>query len=114
MEQFLNNLKGSRFAIPYCIRCNSPSWPPIERCNICMSRVKLKRIKTPVGHLIEHTTAYNMSKPVIFGVIELDGIKLVGSLHSVAPYVGMGLRMINCGVSADGTPFYEFEEWSGL
>ena len=44
-EQFLCNLRRSRFAIPYCIRCGLPVWPPIDQCYFCMSRVKLKKNK---------------------------------------------------------------------
>lgn len=59
---------------------------------------------------MEYTTAYTICGPVIFGVIEISGIKLVGSLHpSTTPQVGMSVKMVNCGLSTDGTPFYEFE-----
>lgn len=110
MEHFLKCLKDHRFVIPYCSRCGSPAWPPVEKCYNCMSKVKLKRIKVPQGHLIEHTTAYTICGPVIFGVIEIHGIKLVGSLHpSTIPQVGMSVKMVNCGLSTDDTPFYEFE-----
>ncbi len=108
-DKFLSDLKNRTFDIPYCGRCRSPAWPPVDNCYSCMAKVKLRRIKSPIGNLIEHTTTYNDSKPARFGVIEINGIKLIGSLcFSVQPYVGMSLRMTNCGVSDEGTPFYEF------
>ncbi len=109
-ERFLKYLRDHRFVIPYCSSCGSPAWPPVERCSNCMSKVQLKRIKVPQGHLMEYTTAYTICGPVIFGVIEIRGIKLVGSLHpSTMPQAGMSVKMVNCGLSTDGTPFYEFE-----
>jgi uncharacterized OB-fold protein len=110
-EQFLCNLKRSRFAIPYCIGCSLPVWPPIDQCYFCMSRVKLRRIRSPVGSLIEYTTAHNLCSPIIFGVIRINGIKLVGSLKSISPQIGMRVKMMNCGVSGEGTPFYEFQKY---
>lgn len=76
-----------------------------------MSRVKLRRIRSPVGSLIEYTTAHNLCSPMIFGLIEINGIKLVGSLKSLLPQVGMRVKMINCGISVEGTPFYEFQKY---
>jgi uncharacterized OB-fold protein len=110
-EQFLCNLRRSRFAIPYCIRCDLPVWPPIDQCYFCMSRVKLIRIRSPVGSLIEYTTARNLCSPIIFGVVRINGINLVGSLKSISPHIGMRVMMINCGVSSEGTPFYEFQKY---
>ena len=110
-EQFLRNLRRSRFAIPYCIRCGLPAWPPIDQCYFCMSRVKLIRIRSPVGSLIEYTTARNLCSPIIFGVVRTNGINLVGSFKSISPQIGMRVKMINCGVSSEGTPFYEFRKY---
>ena len=84
---------------------------PIDQCYFCMSRVKLRRIRSPVGSLIEYTTARNLCSPIIFGVVRINGIKLVGSLKSISPQIGMRVKMINCGVSGEGTPFYEFQKY---
>jgi uncharacterized OB-fold protein len=111
MEKFINYLKENKFVVPYCYRCNAPAWPPVDCCYRCMSKVKLKRTKILEGHLIEYTVSYRLSKPKVFGVIEIDGIKLIGSVNSsVAPYPGMFLRMKSCGVSNDGTPYYDFDQ----
>ena len=109
MEKFINYLKDNKFVVPYCPRCNAPAWPPVDCCYTCMSKVKLRRAKSLEGHLIEYTVSYRLSKPQIFGIIEVGGIKLIGSVQSsVAPFVGMFLTMKNCGISNDGTPYYEF------
>lgn len=77
-----------------------------------MSRVRLREIRTPVGHLIEYTTAYNMSRPLNFGIVNIGGINIIGSLDStISPSVGMKVKMINCGISPNGTPFYEFDKY---
>ena len=77
-----------------------------------MSRVRLREIRTPVGHLIEFTTAYNMSRPLKFGIVNIGGINIIGSLDStISPSVGMKVKMINCGISPSGTPFYEFDKY---
>jgi hypothetical protein len=53
-----------------------------------MSRVRLREIRTPVGHLIEYTTAYNMSRPLKFGIVDIGGINIIGSLDStISPSV---------------------------
>jgi uncharacterized OB-fold protein len=65
-----------------------------------------------VGHLIEYTTAYNMPRPLKFGIVNIGGINIIGSLDSTnSPSVGMKVKMINCGISPDGTPFYEFDKY---
>jgi hypothetical protein len=77
-----------------------------------MSRVRLREFRTPAGRLIEYTTAYNMSRPVKFGIVNIGGINIIGSLDStVSPRVGIKVKMINCGILPDGTPFYEFDKY---
>jgi hypothetical protein len=77
-----------------------------------MSRVGLREICVPVGRLLEYTTARNTSPPLVFGIVSIDGVKVIGSVDSsVSPRVGIELKMTNCGVSSDGTPFYEFEKY---
>jgi hypothetical protein len=76
-----------------------------------MSKIKLRRIRFPVGSLIEYTTARDLFSPIIFGVVRINGINLVGSLKSISPQIGMSVKMINCGVSGEGTPFYEFQKY---
>jgi uncharacterized OB-fold protein len=53
-----------------------------------------------------------MSRPLKFGIVNIGGINIIGSLDSTnSPSVGMKVKMINCGISPDGTPFYEFDKY---
>jgi hypothetical protein len=53
-----------------------------------------------------------MPRPLKFGIVNIRGINILGSLDStISPSVGMMVKMINCGVSPDGSPFYEFEKY---
>jgi hypothetical protein len=53
-----------------------------------------------------------MSRPLKFGIVNIGGINIIGSLDSaISPSVGMKVKMINCGISPNGTPFYEFDKY---
>jgi hypothetical protein len=53
-----------------------------------------------------------MSGPLKFGIVNIGGINIIGSLNStISPSVGMKVKMINCGISPSGTPFYEFDKY---
>jgi hypothetical protein len=53
-----------------------------------------------------------MSGPLKFGIVNIGGINIIGSLNStISPSVGMKVKMINCGISPNGTPFYEFDKY---
>ena len=52
-----------------------------------------------------------MSRPLKFGIVNIGGINIIGSLDlTISPSVGMKVKMINCGISPNGTPFYEFDK----
>ncbi|MDQ3837970.1 MAG: hypothetical protein M3297_01735 [Thermoproteota archaeon] len=77
-----------------------------------MSRVRLRKIRAPVGRLFEYTTAYNMPRPMKFGIVDIEGIKVIGYLDSTVPLcIGTEVIMTRCGISLDGTPFYEFHKY---
>jgi hypothetical protein len=53
-----------------------------------------------------------MSRPLKFGIVNIGGINIIGSLVStISPSVGIKVKMINCGISPDGSPFYEFDKY---
>lgn len=53
-----------------------------------------------------------MSRPLKFGIVNIGGINIIGSLDStISLSVGMKVKMINCGISPNGTPFYEFDKY---
>lgn len=41
-------------------------------------------------------------------MVEMSGIKLVGSFHTTHLKEGMKVRMKECGIGPDGTAFYFF------
>jgi uncharacterized OB-fold protein len=110
LEEFLKNLKRGKFMIPYCISCNSATWPPSDHCYLCASKTKLRRIEHITGKLVEFTASNDMGSRRVFGVVDIEGVKLIGSIKSLLPYVGMNLNINACGVLSDGTPFYEFKD----
>jgi hypothetical protein len=44
-----------------------------------------------------------------FGLIEMSGIKLIGSFDTSDLREGLKVRMVSCGVKEDGTTFYFFK-----
>jgi hypothetical protein len=67
----------------------------------------LKKIET-TGTLIEFTNSHVKGREGVFGLVEMSGIKLVGSFADQRLNVGMKIRMTGCGVRPDGTVFYSF------
>jgi hypothetical protein len=48
-----------------------------------------------------------------YGVVEMSGIKLIGSFDTVELKEGIKVKMVRCGVTRDGTPYYFFEPTKG-
>lgn len=44
-----------------------------------------------------------------YGLVEMSGIKLIGSFDILELKDGLKVRMVRCGVRPDGTPYYFFE-----
>lgn len=107
MQEFIELLKKGKFRMPVCTSCGSSAWPPSHRCPHCLSKTSLKKIQT-TGTLIEFTRSHIKDKEGVFGLIEMSGIKLVGSFDDHQLKEGMKVRMTGCGVRPDGTAFYAF------
>lgn len=107
MQEFIEHLKKGEFRMPVCVSCGSKVWPPSHHCPHCLSKTSLKKIKT-TGSLIEFTSSRVKGKEGVFGLVEMAGIKLVGSFSDQQLKEGMKVRMIGCGVKPDGTIFYSF------
>lgn len=73
---------------------------------MCYSKTALKKVSGR-GVLVEFAASYVRGHEGIFGIIEMDGFRLVGSFDSVELAEGMKVGMIGCGVR-DGTPYYLF------
>jgi hypothetical protein len=60
------------------------------------------------GTLLEFSKSHIKGKEGIFGLVEMSGIRLIGSFGDHQMREGMKVRMANCGLFPDGTPFYFF------
>jgi uncharacterized protein len=99
-------MKG-KFIAPFCNSCNKKIWPPSYFCSSCLEKTELKKFQT-TGTLIEFTTSYFKNRGT-FGVIDLDGIRVIGSILGEMLYEGMRVTMTDCGVTHDGSVYYQFE-----
>ncbi|HYZ49653.1 MAG TPA: hypothetical protein VE593_02105 [Nitrososphaeraceae archaeon] len=108
MNEFIRRLRVGDFRVSTCIRCRKKTWPPSKRCQHCLSSTRLQRI-TLTGRLVEFTTSRIKSCPSVFGIIQMDGIAVLGSICDENPYHGMPVRMTDCGVTCSGSVYYNFE-----
>lgn len=108
MKEFIESIKTGEFRIPVCKSCHARVWPPFQFCPSCYSPTSLEKVNT-IGTLVEYSVSHVKNREGRFGVIDLDGIRIVGSLGETAPQVGQRMKLASCGVRDDGTPFYNFE-----
>ncbi|HEU4605306.1 MAG TPA: hypothetical protein VFS46_03625 [Nitrososphaera sp.] len=108
MQEFIDHLKKGEFRIPICASCGSKAWPPSRRCQRCLRRTSLKKVKT-TGTLIEFSNSHIKGSEGAFGLVEMAGIRLVASFGDQQLNEGMKVRMNECGIKPDGTAFYLFE-----
>ena len=85
-------------------------WPPSPYCKSCFSKAELESV-VKEGTLLEFTKSYVGNNEVIFGAVELRGIKLIGLLTPATKefHKGMKVRLTACGINNDGGIFYNFE-----
>jgi uncharacterized OB-fold protein len=107
MKKFHDFLRKGEFRVAICTRCSKKVWPPAEFCCYCFSKTHFKKIKG-IGTLIEFTTSHLHGNEELFGVVDIEGIKLIGSLSSNLS-TGMKVRMVECGIRENGFAFYRFE-----
>jgi uncharacterized OB-fold protein len=107
MQEFIKYLKKGEFRMPVCMSCGSKAWPPSHRCPCCLSKTSLRKIET-TGTLVEYTSSHVKGREGVFGLVEMSGIKLVGSFEDQNLKEGMKVRMTDCGIRSDGTAFYSF------
>jgi uncharacterized OB-fold protein len=107
VQEFIEHLKKGEFRMAVCRSCGIKAWPPYRRCPHCQSKTSLKKIET-TGTLIEFTNSHIKGKEGVFGLVEMSGIKLIGSFSEQQLKEGMKVRMTECGVMPDGTAFYSF------
>jgi hypothetical protein len=63
--------------------------------------------------LIHFTKSYVKGMEGCYGLVEMSGIKLIGSFGTVELREGLMVKMVTCGVRPDGTPYYFFEPIRG-
>jgi len=107
MKKFHDFLRKGEFRVAICTRCSRKIWPPTEFCCYCLSKARFKKIKG-IGTLIECTTSHLHGNEELFGVIDIGGIRLIGSL-SCNLSTGTKVRMVECGIRENGFAFYHFE-----
>jgi uncharacterized OB-fold protein len=93
--------------IPVCMSCRSKAWPPSSRCPRCLSKTSLKKMPA-TGTLLEFSNSHVKGREGAFGVVEMSGIRLVGSFGDNQMTEGMKVRMARCGLGPDGAAFYFF------
>lgn len=107
LEEFIDRLKKGEFRVPVCTSCGSKAWPPSRRCQRCLGKTSLKKVKTS-GTLIEFSSSHVNGREGAFGLVEIAGIRLIASFGDQQLKEGMKVRMSACGVEPDGIPFYFF------
>jgi uncharacterized OB-fold protein len=108
IQEFIKDLKKGEFRITTCTSCAFKVWPPTSRCPRCLSKTSLKKIEM-TGILLEFTRSHVKGSEGIYGIVEIDGIKLVGSFGSTNVKEGMKVRMSKCELRPDGAASYSFE-----
>ena len=108
MNEFIRHLRKGDFRVSICIRCRRKTWPPSKSCHYCLSKTKLKRMNL-TGKLLEFSTSRLKSRSSAFGVIQMDGVAVLGSISEKNPYYGMLVRMTDCGVTCTGLTYYNFD-----
>ncbi len=48
-----------------------------------------------------------------YGLVEMAGIKVIGSFDRLELKEGLDVKMVRCGLKSDGTPYYFFEPIKG-
>jgi uncharacterized OB-fold protein len=110
LEEFFAFLRRGDFRIPICTSCKKKVWPPSRNCKSCFRKTELKSV-IKEGTLLEFTTSYIGNTEVIFGAVEIYGIRLMGCLTPTTKEFqkGMKVRMTGCGINTEGATFYNFE-----
>jgi uncharacterized OB-fold protein len=94
--------------VPICGSCKTKVWPPSHYCPQCHSKTALEVIETS-GTLLEFTNSSIEGMEGTFGLVDMSGIKLLGSFDTSELREGQKVKMVRCGVRSDGSTFYFFE-----
>jgi hypothetical protein len=63
--------------------------------------------------LVHFTRSFLKGMEGCYGIVEMSGIKLMGSFDNLEMKEGLKVKMVRCGVKPDGIPYYFFEPIKG-
>jgi uncharacterized protein len=108
MKAFLEYIMKGKFRVTVCVFCKKKIWPPSKFCCYCLSKTRLTRV-TLTGKVLEFSISRTKNISTPFGMIQMNGFRLLGSILEDHPYCGMSVTMIKCGIGSTGSIFYEFK-----
>jgi uncharacterized OB-fold protein len=108
MRAFLEYIMKGKFRLTVCVFCKKKIWPPSKFCCYCLSKTRLTRV-TLTGKVLEFSISRTKNISTPFGIIQMNGFRLLGSILEDHPYCGMSVTMIKCGIGSTGSIFYEFK-----
>ena len=108
MKEFFDYVRKGELRISICGSCYKKVWPPSQYCTSCLSKTKLKKLKGR-GILLEFTTSYIENLQEVLGIVDMSGIRVLGSISGQSLYHGIEVKLTKCGISPNGTVFYHFK-----
>ena len=55
------------------------------------------------------TQSYLKGTEGSYGLVDMSGIKLIGAFETLELREGVKVKMVKCGITRDGSPYYLFE-----
>ena len=110
MKDFYYYLKRGELRIPRCTNCRHKVWPPAHFCNNCFHHhLELIKVKAN-GRILEFAKSQlNEARDrKLFALIEIDGIKIVGSVAGSDIRNNGRVVLEQCGCNDNNDVFYEF------
>jgi uncharacterized OB-fold protein len=108
MDDFFSYLKKGKFRIPACIQCRRTVWPPSKFCSLCLGEVRSSRARQK-GVVIDYTCSHIGRSKGTVGLVELRGVRLLGSIVGKPVKRGAKVMMASCGITPEGSVFYNFK-----
>jgi uncharacterized OB-fold protein len=110
MRDFFYYLNMGELRIPTCKNCQNRVWPPKSFCSICLSDNISFGTTCVKGRILELSKSYEDGMPNgnVFALIEISGIRLIGSVAGSRISKENSVILQRCGLRKDKEPFYEF------
>lgn len=113
-QKFIEYIEKGRFVLPYCKNCRKTMWPPADYCRLCLNNLSLKDYRNKEGKILQFflNKFNNNNTNTIMIVVELDEVRLIGSLdqdnRNTGNIEGKKVIIKKCGF-IDQKIFYQFE-----